>query len=40
MFIIIGIIAAVMVAATVCSVWKLGEKDGICKYENTEDGEQ
>lgn len=36
-YLILGIIAAVMIAAVVVGCFKPGEKDGICKYENIEE---
>lgn len=36
-YIILGIVAALMLSATLCTVFKAGARDDICKYEREED---
>lgn len=35
-YIILGVIALIMVGATVCTLSKAGEKENICKYNHKE----
>lgn len=36
-YIILGVISLVMIAATLCNCSKVGEKEKICKYDHKED---
>lgn len=31
-YIIIGVVSLIMLGSAVCMVFRIGEKDGICKY--------
>lgn len=35
-YIILGVIALIMVGATVCTLFRIGEKEEICKYDHKE----
>lgn len=36
-YLILIVLFLVMVGATFCALLKVGEKDGICKYDNSEE---
>lgn len=36
-YIVVGLVVLLMVGASLCPLLKVGEKEGICKYDNSEE---